>query len=283
MQVSRTSAPRHVIYYHGHTNPIPLAGIAALPYTHVVLASLIPASVCDLRLVGSSDAFGPGLRQAVRSLRRAGRGVLVSFGGAAVPSSAYEAYARDVGGLVEQLVRWVERFGFDGVDIAFEDSSGFTGAYDGVEFLSALTAGLAARLPEGQGLITHAPQTPHWEPKWWGAPYRRVWERVGPAIAWVHNQFHDNGPWDETAALKVHWYTQIAGATGPGKLVLGALVRPGGGEGYLPPDELAAGVIRPLRRLFGAGFGGVAGWEFAHDQGGEWSRTVGAALTSVDN
>ena len=56
-------------------------------------------------------------------------------------------------GFVSQIVNFVTRFGFNGVDIDYEDSSGFTGSYDGVGFLTALTNALAGALPSGQNML----------------------------------------------------------------------------------------------------------------------------------
>ena len=66
------------------------------------------------------------------------------------------------GSLVQQLQTIVQVNGFDGVDIDFEDDSGFNGAYDGVDFLVRLTYDLFIGLPQWQNIVTHAPQTTYW-------------------------------------------------------------------------------------------------------------------------
>ena len=76
-------------------------------------------------------------------------------------------------------------YGFNGVDIDYEDSSGFdgTGGYDGIRFLSQLTSGLARVLPSGQNIITHAPQTPYWDPNaGYNNAYTKIWRQVGNQI-----------------------------------------------------------------------------------------------------
>ena len=137
-----TVPPRNVIYFSSGANQIPLAGIGSLPYTDVIIAFLVPDD--DLILRGSGGAFNSNLQSDIKALQDAGKNVLISFGGGAgVPSSAYESYAQNVDGLVEQLASFVTGNGFSGVDIDFEDDAGFTGSYDGIGFLISLTNGLA--------------------------------------------------------------------------------------------------------------------------------------------
>ena len=53
--------PRNVIYYSSNANPIPLAGIASLPYTDVIVAFLVPDG--NLNLVGAGGAFDANLKK----------------------------------------------------------------------------------------------------------------------------------------------------------------------------------------------------------------------------
>ena len=60
--------------------------------------------------------------------------MLLSFGGAKVDSQSYQYYANHVDSLVEHLTAdWIDQYGFDGIDIDFEDSQAFTdhATYDG--------------------------------------------------------------------------------------------------------------------------------------------------------
>jgi len=276
--MSGTTPPRNIIYFSSGANQIPLAGIGSLPYTDVIIAFLVPGD--NLVLRGSGGAFDDDLRSNVEALQDAGKNVLISFGGGAgFPSSAYESYAQDVDGLVGQLVDFVTRNGFNGVDIDYEDDAGFTGTYDGTGFLVALTNGLAQALPSGQDIITHAPQTPYWDPCYYNAPYAEIWQGAGNQITWINNQFYNNPPWDATPELKVEWYNEIARITGTEKLMMGALVAAAGqDEGYIPLDQMISQVIVPLQDAWGAAFGGVMGWEFARDQGGTWAEGIGQGL-----
>jgi chitinase len=273
-----TIPPRNVVYFSSGANEIPLAGIGGLPYTDVIIGFLVPDD--DLILHGSGGAFNDDLRGNIEALQNAGKNVLISLGGGAgFPSSAYGSYAQKVDGLVEQLVRFVTSNGFSGVDIDYEDDAGFTGAYDGIGFLIALTNGLAEALPPGQNIITHAPQTPYWDPSYDNAPYAEIWQGAGNQITWINNQFYNNPPWDATPELKVGWYNEIACLTGAQKLIAGALVAPAGAdEGYIPLDRMVSQVIMPLQDAWGPGFGGVMGWEFARDQDGIWAEGIWQAL-----
>jgi chitinase len=277
-----TTPPRNVIYFSGSANPIPFAGIRNLPYTDIIVAFLIPDD--NLKLYGSGGAFDDNLKSNIQTLQSAGKNVLISLGGSSgFPSSAYQSYAKNVTGLVEQLVSFVTSNGFNGVDIDYEDDAGFTGTYDGIGFLVALTNGLAKALPSGQNIITHAPQTPYWDPNYNNAPYAKIWQGAGDQIAWINNQFYNNAPWDASPGLKVEWYNNIARITGAQKLMVGAPVAAAGaGEGYIPLAQMIGQVIGPLKTAWGPEFGGVMGWEFQLDQGGTWAEGIWQGLAGPD-
>jgi chitinase len=279
--MAATTPPRNVIYYNSNANRIPLAGIADLSYTDVIIGFLVPDS--NLSLVGAGGAFDDNLQNNILALQSAGKNVLISVGGstAGFPSSAWQSYAQNVNGLVDQLVNnWVTLHGFDGVDIDYEDDAGFTGTYDGIGFLSALTSGLAQALPVGQNILTHAPQTPYWDPNGrYDNAYAQIWQQVGNQITWINNQFYNNTDFDHTAALKISWYRKIVAITGSEKLLVGAPVAGGAtAEGYIPMPDMIQDVIEPLQSDFGAQFGGMMGWQFASDQGGAWGNGIAAAL-----
>ena len=148
-----TTPPRNVIYYNDGSNPISLAGISGLPYTDIILAFLVPDG--NLNLMGQGGAFdsnGNPNPNDIQTLQNAGKNVLISVGGDTqyFPSSAWQQYAQDVNGLVEQLVGYVTANGLNGVDIDYEDDNGFTGTYDGITFLIDLTNGLAQNCRRGR-------------------------------------------------------------------------------------------------------------------------------------
>jgi chitinase len=181
--------------------------------------------------------------------------------------------------LVHQLVGFVTKNGLNGVDIDYEDDAGFTGAYDGVGFLSALTAGLAQHLPAGHNLISHAPQTPYWSPTFEGGPYDKIWKEAGRHITWINCQFYNNKDFDATAALKVQWYEKIAAITGANKLMMGALIQATGqDEGFLPLTQLVRDVVNPLTAKFSKSFGGVMGWEYSLDKDETWGKVMASQV-----
>src|SRR6516164_1740149 len=252
----------NVIYFSSNANQISLPGIADLPYTDVIVAFLVPDD--NLNLVGAGGAFDDNLQSNIQVLQSAGKNVLISCGRATFPSSAYASYAKDVNGLVAQIVDFVTSYGFNGVDIDYEDDAGFTGTYDGIEFLSALTNGLAQALPSGQNIITHAPQTPYWDLNWNndpnGTPYTQIWQQVRNQIAWINNQFYNNPDYGQDAATKVSWYNNVADIVGAQPLLVGALVGDPAligttDEGYITLDDMINNVVNPLIGTFGSQFG----------------------------
>jgi chitinase len=285
--------PRSVIYFFHAANPIPLAGIANLPYTDVILGFLIPDSTGGLKGDGPAFTDTDTLQNNVQLLQSAGKNVLISVGGevnntnpawTGWTSAQYQTYSGSVSALVEQIVSWVGSIGADGVDIDFEDSNAFTGkaGYDGITFLSELTSGLYQALPPGS-IITHAPQTPYWDKNsLYKAAYYTVHSQVGSSIAWYNNQFYNNSRYDKDAATKVASYLMVAGEIGPTKLLMGVAIDPND-EGAISLDDMTQNVITPLQAQFpptpqSMQFGGVMTWEFAFDNGGAWANGIAQAL-----
>jgi Glycosyl hydrolases family 18 len=136
---------RNVIYFDSPNTT--MAGLVNLSYTDVIVAFLVVQSSSNLNLVAAGGASEPNFQADIQALKNAGKNVLISFGGADFPSLAYQNFAHNVDGLVQQIVNFVTSHGFNGVDIDYEDNNGFTGVYNGVGFLIGLTSGLAKALP----------------------------------------------------------------------------------------------------------------------------------------
>jgi len=284
-----TTPPRNVIYYNDGSNPISLAGISGLPYTDIILAFLVPDG--NLNLMGQGGAFdsnGNPNPNDIQTLQNAGKNVLISVGGDTqyFPSSAWQQYAQDVNGLVEQIVGYVTANGLNGVDIDYEDDNGFAGGpdgagvYDGITFLIELTNGLAQELPSGRNIITHAPQPPYLDPKpnaRYKNAYTQIWQGTGNNISWFNCQFYDNPEYSSSASRKVSWYETFARTIGASELLMGVPLDPAG-SGYLPLDQFTSQVIAPLLQTFGSAFGGVMAWEFSYDQNGTWAKGTAQAL-----
>jgi chitinase len=122
--------PRNVIYVDRKNSQIPLAGIANVPYTDVILSFLYPEENFNLQLSG--PVFDDTLTINIQALQNAGKNVLVSFGGALDTEDPNDLLAQahlycggqggnNISGLVTQIVNIVVQYGFDGVDIDYED------------------------------------------------------------------------------------------------------------------------------------------------------------------
>ena len=294
--------PRNVIYYNDNTYP--LSDVANTAYTDVIVGFLVPATDANGNwIVNPFGAGGPGglalqnppdpdgnLASYIQTLRSQGKNVLLSVGGSdgwfsnnASPQSAWAAAAgapEGAEGMAEAICSMAGFYGFNGVDIDYEDGSGFdgTGGYDGAQFLVDLTQNIHARL--NTPLITHAPQSPYWDPNsQWQGKYVQVWQQAGGQITWINNQFYNqDAPYNDPVA----YYPQIANVVPPEQLLVGALLSPNGGTGYIGPDGMI-GVINQLRAMpnIGSNLGGVVGWQFSDDEGyqnGTWSGQIAQAL-----
>src|ERR1700745_1262018 len=110
-----TTPPRNVIYYNDAANPIPLAGIARLAYTAVILCFLLPDGNGiwpgqAYNSAGGNDAFdanGNPNPDDIMTLQNAGKNVLISLGGATFTTDDWQQYAKGVDGLVQQVAGYV--------------------------------------------------------------------------------------------------------------------------------------------------------------------------------
>lgn len=288
------AGPSHnVIYWDGGSN---LTQLASSSYTDVIVDFVIPNSSCStVYWEGGTPA---SLANSVGTLHSAGKTVLVSFGGSDVPSSHYAACANNVGAgyLASQLAGVVKNYGFDGVDIDFEDSNAFVGQanYDGVQFLIDLTNDLQNALPQWS-IITHAPQTPYWTSDY-NYAYYYIWQDTNFRIAWFNNQTYNNcieGGYDCTAQDKIANYENIVNLLGGDatRLVMGFPVSPDGtdpsGDGYIPingqPGNDVQTVLTTLGQYYDARFGGVIGWEYSldlSDDNGYWGTAISGGLNA---
>jgi chitinase len=292
--MAKTSPPRNVIYYSSTANSVTLSGIASLPYTDVIIGFLIPDPTVT-KLVGDGGAFTDTIQSDIRTLRAAGKNVLISLGGevnnddpawTGWTSAKYATCAENVLGLVSQIVSWVGKLGVNGVDIDFEDSDafvedgsgGFVAGYNGIRFLSHLTSELYQNLSPGS-VITHAPQIPYWDVKYHSAPYWQINEQAGQYIMWYNTQFYNNSAYDSNDASKVSWYLTVAERIPSTKLLMGVSIDPSHDEGAISPDDIddmTQNVIMPLQAQ--VDLGGVMTWQFAYDKGGAWGMGIATAL-----
>lgn len=281
---------RLILYYNNaHT---PLGTLAQTPLTHVILSFLVPGDADPTRVEPSGNLAS--VWPDVATVQAAGKKVLISFGGGTVSHAAYAALAADVPGLARQIADFVIARGLDGVDVDFEDTAGFESgsSYDGVAFLVSLTRELAAALPAGRNLVTHAPQPPYLAPGFEGGPYLKVLQQAGDDISWINLQYYNNPGFQDPGQITglsgspfVSSVTGLArgvgGVTWPvDKIAIGKPVTSiDAHTGYLPVDDLVSQVIAPLVQAYGDQVG-VMGWQYAQDaaEHGAWHDALAAAL-----
>jgi chitinase len=299
--------PHNVIYWDGYSgnNQSILQSLASSQYTDVIVDFLVPDENCNLSADDPNNNGNlPGdIRNSIQTLHNAGKTVLVSFGGSDATSAGYESCYYNLLGqgplyswVISQIQTIVNTNGFDGVDIDFEDDSGFNGAYDGVDFLTKLTTGLYNGLPQWHNIITHAPEDVYWTQTFNGygtPPYALIWQNAANAIAWFNDQTYNNCPTDCTAQSKINDYISIINTWGvlPIKLVVGVPVSANGsddGQGYIPFYDGGYGndmwtLISTLQQDFPNQFGGVMGWNYSldlSDDSGYWGQNMSYSLTS---
>ena len=271
------SSPRYIIYYNSDASP-PTA-LVGTPYTDVIL-SFITVSPDAPRAGPVSlvvpDKLGPAL-DVIPRLQAEGKRVLISFGGGDMTRDDYSSVVGRTDDLAEAIAAFAARHGFDGVDIDFEVSAALhrdrpPGLFDGRRFLVNLTRALRARLPDG-ALLSHAPQAPYLDPGWHGGPYLDVIRETGDAIDWITVQYYNNPDYEAPVATRIVGvaptpvatsYSGLAATWLPDRVLVGLPVyRDDAASGHLPPGEVVAKVVCPLRARFGAGFGGLTGWQFS--------------------
>jgi chitinase len=305
--------PHNVIYWDGDSTNLNQLAYNSY-YTDVIVWFVYPVDrTCSL---STSVSYLPtDLVNSIQTLHSVGKTVLISFGGAGVSSSDYQACSDNVQGLAGQLANIVNQYGFDGVDIDFEDPGAFGGGlYDGVNFLIALTNDLytdLSNLSPWKNIITHAPQTPYWTNNYnyQYPPYALVYWCTNNNITWFNNQTYNNcGPngqygVDCTEQQKVNDYQMIASLGVPTiKFVTGLPVgwcstqdNKGNctGDGFLPNQPTPGGndvptLIAQLQQKYPNQWGGIMGWDFRQDlatqnyyySGYTWSSQVWLALKS---
>jgi hypothetical protein len=133
----------------------------------------------------------------------------------------------------------------DGEDIDYEDDNGFTGVYDGINFLIDLTNGLAQALPPGHNIITHAPAPGYfYTSDIYNNAYTQILAQTGDNISWFNCQFYNNSEYDEPASTKVSSYSTIAKTTSAPKLLVGA---PVGASAAKTPARTCRSTSSPAR------------------------------------
>lgn len=277
----RDRTPRYIVYYGAKVSP--LADVAQTDFTHVHLSFL---TVPETGGAGPLTLVAPDVMEgqwpSVEVLKQAGKLVLVSFGGGDMTAKAWARVAGREDEAARLIADFVKENGLQGVGLDFEISESFHGKsppFDGRKMLIDLTRALRKALPEG-ALISHAPESAYLSRNWHGAPYLDVLRAVGDEIDWVAIQYYNNPAFDAPVASHILGTgdtvsdSSVAGLVqGLGgyaipvkKLVVGKpIYHADASSGHMTPADVRSQILEPLAQAYGAGFGGLMGWQFADD------------------
>ncbi len=284
--------PRIIAYYNSNTQPI-LNQAEYLPYTHYILAFLIPDGrggvkpSKDLQQVLADE-------EVLSRIQAAGKKVMVSVGGGTVTGKDWLLMGQNAEAVADSIVAVVQRYHLDGVDLDVEavpytEQKTFQPYADAVV---ALTGVLAKRLPNKY--LSHAPQPPYLcKPGSSGecpkdSLYATILAATGEQISWLNMQYYSNPPVTSSDMDEVESYESIVeGWTGfaglaPERLVLG---KPYSTRvnGYESMTEVSSKILQPLSKKHGNKFGGFMAWEFNEDENGAWAEAVHQAIGSDVN
>lgn len=290
--------PRYVVYYN--SNATPLSAAADTAYTHVIVSFLTLTTDDEGTLQLVTPEKMTGQWESVTALKKAGKKVMVSFGGGDMKQDQYVPAVGHEDKLAMLLARFVIDQGLDGVDIDFEVSEALKlplpqNTFDGRGFLIRLTRALRTRLPGDRYLISHAPQPPYLDPHWHGGAYIEVLKEAGPAIDWIAVQYYDNPDFEEPPVTKIvgestepfltSYHGIVDGRLGipwpSTKLLVGKpIYKDDASSGHLSPQTLANRLIKPLRQHYGTKFGGLMGWQFSTQTPDHqyWNKEMGQVL-----
>lgn len=283
--------PRLIVYSNANTDPI-LDHADTLPYTHYILAFLIPDGEGGVK---PSGALAPVLADsaALEKVRAAGKKVMVSVGGGTVRGEDWLALGKNAAAVAESIAAVVEEHSLDGVDldveaVPFETRAAFQPYADAVV---ALTRALAERLP-GK-FLTHAPQPPYLcAPGSPGCPqdslYATILAAAGDQISWLNMQYYSNPPVTSSDIEELGSYRSIVrGWDGFGGLAADRLVvgKPYSSKvsGYQPADQVVSRILQPLVGEYSSSFGGFMAWELSEDPDGTWAAAVSQALHTISS
>ncbi|KAI9334379.1 glycoside hydrolase superfamily [Obelidium mucronatum] len=223
----------------------------------------------------------------INAFHSAGKRILISaFGEMDAPATN----GIDPIDCANRLAAFVIEYGFDGVDVDFEDHKAFASG-KAEPWLIAFTKTLRSLLPSPEYSISHAPQAPLFMESKALFPrgaYITVAKAVGGLIDWYNIQFYNQGNegYDNCTTLltKSGGYIpntsvfEIAAKGIPlSKLVIG---KPSSGKGatnsgYVDGATLSKCVIQAQKLGWSAG---VMGWNFELDPEGKWIRSAASSL-----
>ncbi|EIW78962.1 glycoside hydrolase family 18 protein [Coniophora puteana RWD-64-598 SS2] len=185
----------------------------------------------------------------------------------------------------DELAAWVIQYGFDGVDIDYEDYTAMNKKDGSAEqWLITFTTELRNKLPASDYFITHAPLAPWFSSSvYTSGGYIKVNQEVGSLIDWYNVQFYNDGTseyttcdglintssttYPDTALFQI-----VAAGVTADKLVIG---KPGTTAdetdgGYMSASDLASCLQQATAKNWNAG---VSIWQYP-DAGAAWIKTV---------
>jgi len=295
-----TSAQDHdsrLIAYLGNWDPCPSTNQVA-QYTHIVIAFAVSYQYreaknlcntsCDIAqpYVCGNNA-NPAL---VSEWKRAGKKVILSFGGAGMGGSwnrkndCWEyCYGKETK-VVDRLVQIVNNMGLDGVDIDFE----YYVTEKAVNFLNQVTIGLRNKLPAGSE-ITHAPMDSDVIPG--KRYYDDVLKVIGNHLDFLMPQYYNGytrpaidgigGTGEGRMSALSHYNAIVNGIFGGDakKMVFGFCI-----YGCEKSDATASQAVKVMTDLASSHpcNGGAFFWVAKHDTNG-WSSEVGSTIQRLSS
>jgi len=282
-----SSSPRIIVYSNANTRPI-LHRAETYPYTHYILAFLIPDGKGGIQPGGALDAVLKN-SEALQRVQNSGKKILISLGGGTVAGEEWLIWGKNADRVAKALTEIVKQYNLDGVDLDIENVGYKTSAevqkYG--DAIIRLTKAIAKKMP-GK-IITHAPQPPYLcKP---GSSkqcpdvslYAYVLLKASQHISWLNMQYYSNPPLTSSDIDELESYRSIVegwdGFPGypPDRLVVG---KPYSSRvnGYEPREEVVSEILTPLAQEFGKSFGGFMAWELSQDTNGDWANAVATAL-----
>ncbi|ORX58941.1 glycoside hydrolase family 18 protein, partial [Hesseltinella vesiculosa] len=270
------NGPKFVTYIDntsGSTTPAAFAVPGSVPnndYNVIILGFWLDSGLYDS---GYSWAqLDSATRQSyLDQIHAAGKKILISaFGAAEWPTSG----GVDPTKSANNLAAIVKQYGFDGADIDWEDNNAMD-AGTGEAWLITFQQALRAQLPEGQYLISHAPQAPYFivnKSLYPNGAYQAVHAKVGSTIDWYNTQFYNQGSSGyDTCTTLLHTsggafpgtslFEIIGSGVTSNKLLIGKPATPAGATntGYMAPGDLATCISQANAAGWDAG---VMLWQF---------------------
>jgi len=188
-----------------------------------------------------------------------------------------------------KLAQFVIDNNLDGVDLDYEDSAAFNANGDGEKWLITCTQVLRQRLPEGQYLLTHAPQGPYFttDALYPQGSYLKIDREVGSLIDWYNLQYYNQGGstyvsyQDLVVACKAFPGTALAELKLNSKqgVAVGKPVTTGdASNGWVDPKDLVLW-LQKAKSEFGW-CGGAMYWQLNHDVYGSFGNTLKKGLSA---